>query len=137
MKCYAAFLKGFPVGFIAVQRVKMKGHYNRVSRLVVLPDYQGVGIGRKLLTLVAEHCRRENHLPFYLITSNPQLIRGAMPGWILKRKGLAGNLNKRGDFAKNMSGAYTGGSCDRLTVSLEFLGILDKSVQKPGGYKNG
>ncbi len=32
----------------------MKTKYYRVSRLVVLPDYQGIGVGKHLLNFTAE-----------------------------------------------------------------------------------
>ena len=32
----------------------MKAKYYRVSRLVVLPDYQGIGVGKRLLNFIAE-----------------------------------------------------------------------------------
>lgn len=121
-RCFAAFLDGVPVAYIAVQRIKMKTEYNRVSRLVVLPDYQGVGIGRKLLTFVAEFYRHQSHIPFRIVTSNPQLIRGGLRGWRITHAGRGGNINNRG-WQKSMRHAYTGGAQDRLTVSLEYLGV--------------
>jgi GNAT superfamily N-acetyltransferase len=32
----------------------MRARYYRVSRLVVLPDYQGIGVGKRLLNFIAE-----------------------------------------------------------------------------------
>ena len=122
VKCFAAFLNDVPVGFIAVQNVKFGTQYNRVSRLVVLPDYQGVGIGRKLLTFVAERYKRESHIPFVIITSNPQLIRGGLKGWRITRSGRCGKINNA-TFLRSMHGAYRNGAEDRLTVSLEYLGV--------------
>jgi GNAT superfamily N-acetyltransferase len=54
----------------------MRAKYYRVSRLVVLPDYQGIGVGKRLLNFVAELYASQTKLPFYLLTSNPQIIRG-------------------------------------------------------------
>jgi GNAT superfamily N-acetyltransferase len=65
----------------------MKTNYFRVSRLVVLPDYQGIGIGKRLLNFVAELYTSQINLPFYLVTSNPQLIRGNLEYWRVKRFG--------------------------------------------------
>jgi GNAT superfamily N-acetyltransferase len=121
-RCFAAFLDGAPVAFIAVQRIKMKLEYFRVSRLVVLPDYQGVGIGRRLLTFVAEFYKRQSHAPFIIITSNPQLIRGGLKGWRVTRTGRCGNVNNAA-FQRRMAGVYTNSSQNRLTVSLEYLGV--------------
>ncbi len=122
VRCYAAFLDGSPVAFIAVQNFKFKVRFNRVSRLVVLPDYQGVGIGRRLLTFVAELYRRQSHEPFIIITSNPQLIRGGLKGWRITRAGRSGKINNP-SFLKQMQGAYSNSAQDRLTVSLEYIGV--------------
>src|SRR5664280_3616098 len=54
VRCYTAVNQGKPVAFIAVACVRMKAKYYRVSRLVVLPDYQGIGVGKRLLTFIAE-----------------------------------------------------------------------------------
>ena len=45
VRCYVAKYEDKPVAFIAVAHVHMLVRYFRVSRLVVLPDYQGVGVG--------------------------------------------------------------------------------------------
>ena len=53
----------------------MKARYYRVTRLVVLPDYQGIGIGKRLLNFIAELYTSQTKIPFYILTSNPQIIR--------------------------------------------------------------
>ncbi len=122
VKCYAAFIGEKPVAFMAVQFTKFGTQYNRVSRLVVLPDYQGVGIGRRFLTFVAEYYKRQSHIPFLVITSNPQLIRGGLKGWRITRAGRSGKVNNA-SFVKSMKGPYRSGAENRLTVSLEYLGV--------------
>jgi GNAT superfamily N-acetyltransferase len=59
----------------------MKAKYYRVSRLVVLPDYQGIGIGKSLLSFIAKLYTSQTNLPFRIVTSNPQMIRGNMKNW--------------------------------------------------------
>ena len=86
-RCYVAVYQGKPVAFIAVMHIKMLVNYYRVSRLVVLPDYQGIGVGKKLLNFVAELYTSQVNLPFYLVTSNPQLVRGNLGNWRVKRVG--------------------------------------------------
>ena len=76
VRCYAALYHEKPVAFIAVAHVRMRSHFFRVSRLVVLPDYQGIGIGKRLLNFVAKLYTSQLNLPFYLVTSNPQIVRG-------------------------------------------------------------
>jgi GNAT superfamily N-acetyltransferase len=66
-RCYVAKLGDKPVAFIAVAHVHMLVRYFRVSRLVVLPDYQGIGVGKRLLNFVAEHYTSQlPEVPFYL-----------------------------------------------------------------------
>jgi GNAT superfamily N-acetyltransferase len=76
VRCYTAVYQGKPIAFIAVAHICRKSNYFRVSRLVVLPDYQGLGIGKRLLNLIAELYTSQTKLPFYILTSNPQLIHG-------------------------------------------------------------
>lgn len=54
-----------PVGFIAYinqptrKRYYGKKYIKRIHRLVILPDYQGIGLGTKLLTFVAEYLKQQ------------------------------------------------------------------------------
>lgn len=54
-----------PVGFIAyINQPTRKTYYGkkyikRIHRLVILPDYQGIGLGTKLLTFVAEYLKQQ------------------------------------------------------------------------------
>lgn len=45
----------------------------RVSRLVVLPDYQGIGIGYRFLNLIADYYTRQGY-DFTIVTSAKNLI---------------------------------------------------------------
>jgi GNAT superfamily N-acetyltransferase len=87
VRCYCAVYLDKPVAFAAIIHTRMKTYNFRVSRLVVLPDYQGIGIGRKLLNFIAELYTSQTHLPFYLVTSNPQLIKGNLDNWRIRRVG--------------------------------------------------
>ncbi|MBW3600631.1 MAG: GNAT family N-acetyltransferase [Planctomycetes bacterium] len=55
--CYAARLRDgdAPVAFCSVSNLFGGKGRRRISRIVVLPDYQGVGIGARLLDAVAAH----------------------------------------------------------------------------------
>lgn len=96
----------------------MKTMYYRVSRLVVLPDYQGIGVGRKLLDFVAELYFSQTRLPFYILTSNPQLVRGNFSDWKITRFGHAskGKCNTRIN-----NGLRSSLSRKRITVSLQYF----------------
>jgi len=107
-----------PVAFIAVAHVHMRSHYYRVSRLVVWPDYQGIGFGKRLLNFVAELYTSKPKLPFYLVTSNPQLIRGELGNWVIKRVGHGSH--GKGNTRINQ-GLVKSNSRGRLTVSLKYV----------------
>ena len=62
--------------------------WKRVHRLVVLPDYQGIGIGTKFITSIAkEYMKRE--LNVSLITTTPALVHALKKhkNWPLVRYG--------------------------------------------------
>jgi GNAT superfamily N-acetyltransferase len=67
----------------------MKAKYYSISRLVVLPDYQGIGVGKRLLNFIAKLYTSQTKMPFYILTSNPQIIRGGMVNWKITRFGHA------------------------------------------------
>src|SRR5208283_2526018 len=118
VRCYVAIYQEKPVAFIAVAHVRMKRNFFRVSRLVVLPDYQGIGIGKRLLNFVAELYTSQLNLPFYLVTSNPQLVRGDLGNWRVKRVGHSSH--GREDTLINR-GLLKSASRGRLTVSFEYV----------------
>jgi GNAT superfamily N-acetyltransferase len=95
----------------------MKVQYYRVSRLVVLPDYQGIGVGKRLLDFMADLYARQTKRPFYIVTSNPQLARG-LASWKVKRFGHGswGRSNTRIN-----RGLIKANSRERLTVTLEYI----------------
>jgi GNAT superfamily N-acetyltransferase len=117
VRCYAALYQGKPVGFIAVAAVRMKAKYYRVSRLVVLPDYQGIGVGKKLLNFVAKLYASQTKIPFYILTSNPQIIRGDMRNWEVMRFGHASKGHGSTKINDEIRGSL---SRNRITVSLHY-----------------
>jgi GNAT superfamily N-acetyltransferase len=116
-RCYTAIHKGRPIAFIAVIHVRMRTRYYRVSRLVVLPDYQGIGVGKRLLNFIAELYTSQTKIPFCILTSNPQIARGNMKNWKITRFGHAckGKENTRMniDIRDSLSRK-------RLTVSMQY-----------------
>jgi GNAT superfamily N-acetyltransferase len=119
IRCYAAICRNKPIAFIAVASVRMKTTYYRVSRLVVLPDYQGIGIGKQLLNFIAELYSSQTKMPFYILTSNPQIIRGNMDSWRVTRFGHA-NMGRNN--SKINDGLKKGLSRKRITISLQYAG---------------
>ena len=74
-RCFELYEDDVPVAFMAVlhQPTKQKQDLKRVSRLVVLPDYQGIGIGRCFLDAIAWLYVAEGHM-FEIKTSARNLI---------------------------------------------------------------
>jgi GNAT superfamily N-acetyltransferase len=85
VRYYTAIHQDKPIALIAVAFVRMKAKYYRVSRLVVLPDYQGIGVGKLLLNFIAELYTYQTKVSFYILTSNPQIIRGNIKNWKIMR----------------------------------------------------
>jgi GNAT superfamily N-acetyltransferase len=117
-RCYCAVYQDKPVAFIAVVHIHMRARYYRVSRLVVLPDYQGIGVGKRLLNFIAELYTSQTKIPFYILTSNPQIIRGNMTQWKITRYGHAsrgkGNTRLNNEIRSSLSRK-------RITVSLQYV----------------
>jgi GNAT superfamily N-acetyltransferase len=117
IRCYTAIYQGNPIAFIAVACVRMRAKYYRFSRLVVLPDYQGIGVGKRLLNFIADLYSSQTGLPFCLVTSNPQLIHGDLENWKIARFGHAsrgrGNTRINSELKKSLSR-------NRLTTTLKY-----------------
>ena len=118
VRCYTAIYQGKPVAFIAVAAVRMKAKYYRVSRLVVLPDYQGIGVGKRLLNFIADLYTNQTKMPFYILTSNPQIIRGNMHNWKIARLGHASKGKENSRINNEIKGSL---SRKRITVSLQYI----------------
>jgi GNAT superfamily N-acetyltransferase len=117
-RCYAAVYKDKPIAFIAVVHMKMRTRYYRVSRLVVLPDYQGIGVGKRLLNFVAELYTSQTKMPFYILTSNPQITRGSMENWRIRRYGHASKGKENTRMNNEIRASL---SRKRITVSLQYI----------------
>lgn len=110
-----AVYKSKAVAFIAIMKCHFGTTYHRVSRLVVLPDYQGIGIGKQLLNFMAKYFALTTKLPFTIVTSNPQLVRGNLRDWKITRLGRTRKVDMQ-----NLDHPYTGSSQKRLTVTIVY-----------------
>ena len=57
-RCYLATWNGEPVTFCATLPVIAKKNHRRFTRIVTLPDYQGMGIGMRVVAAVADAASR-------------------------------------------------------------------------------
>ena len=96
----------------------MKTKYYRVSRLVVLPDYQGIGVGKRLLNFIAELYVSQTKMPVYILTSNPQVIRGDLRNWKIARFGHASKGKENTRLNSELRSSL---SRKRITVSMAYV----------------
>ncbi|MDO5580325.1 MAG: GNAT family N-acetyltransferase [Planctomycetia bacterium] len=113
-RCFAAFWEGTPVAFAALLPLLGFKKRRRISRIVVLPDYQGAGIGSAFVNTMGDLCREEGYR-LNITTSHPAMIRHCekSPFWrtISVRKGISSSCQ----FGKK----YVG-SAGRAVVSFEY-----------------
>lgn len=119
-RCYVAEINNKPVAFCAILHFphNIIKNFKKIHRIVVLPDYQGIGIGKIFLNTICE-MYKEQKFRILLITSSPSFVFGLQKDkrWIMKRKPscMAGQNN--GIKALNRTTSF-----DRLTVSFEYIG---------------
>jgi len=117
-QCFVATWNENPVAFCAVlhfphPHVK---NFKRAHRTVVLPDYQGIGIGNSLSEFVGEYYTEKN-FRFVSTTSHPSMIkhRSKSPKWrctqVMKHKPAYGKTSALGRTA----------SAGRMTASFEYV----------------
>lgn len=122
--CYVGMINDEPVCFTAViyqPHKKQGGDPNmpdiyREHRTVVLPDYQGIGIGNKMSDRIAQHYKSMGHR-YRSVTSHPAFFFSRMhnPNWVLTR--APGRVPPRGG-----NSTITGQSSSRVTAAFEYVG---------------
>ncbi|MCI0492744.1 MAG: GNAT family N-acetyltransferase, partial [Planctomycetes bacterium] len=115
-QCYLATWNDVPVCFCAtLPMVGYKGR-RRFTRIVTLPDYQGIGIGMRVVEAVADICIAENQR-INVISTHPSLIRhcSRSPLWrtACVRKAGDGDRNRNIPRCKTAKG--------RARVSFEYV----------------
>ncbi len=116
-RCYAAWWKGNPVSFCATLPVIGRKNHWRITRVVTLPDYQGVGIGMRVAEAVCELHRQEGKR-INVTASHPALIahcrRSTLWRTVRVLKTGSGNTAR---FVRNYRS-----STGRAVVSFEYRG---------------
>ena len=125
-KCFAAFIGEEPVAFSAwIHRItkQRRDGDRREHRTVVLPDYQGVGIGNRLSEFCASIFKGVGGRAFST-TSHPAMIRyrSASPRWHRVRLGMAMPCGTGGCFRPTAEIKYKANSCNRVTGGFEYTG---------------
>lgn len=116
-RCFLALWRGEPVAFCAT--ISLIGAKNRwrISRIVTLPDYQGVGIGTAVTEAVADLHLAEGHR-VNITAGHPAVIAHCRRS----DRWRAVGVRKTGSrSARRFIGNYTASS-RRAVVSFEYLG---------------
>ena len=111
-RCYIALWNGEPVAFCAtIGMLGFKGRW-RVSRIVTLPDYQGIGIGAAFLETLGD-IYRANKERFSITASHPSIMAhcSRSPKW------KTTNVMKTGS-----KGGKHKVSVGRAVISFEYTG---------------
>ena len=123
---YVATVAGEPVAFCAVTtQTGLKS--SRISRLVVMPEWQGAGVGMRFLGAVAEDWLRGRNrygLPLrsVIATSHPGLVAALSraKGWRVASERLLGEPEKSKKTGNAIGGKYGGHL--RATASFRYVG---------------
>ncbi len=117
--CYLATWRGEPVAFCAVLNAIGHVGVRRISRLVVLPDFQGIGIGGRFMNAIAD-IYREAGDRLRITTSHPAMIARlrASPVWAITDVRRGGST--WGKFARKKNIRAT--SFGRSVVTAEAVG---------------
>jgi len=116
---YIAEIDGYPVAWCSVLHFphpKVK-NVKRIHRIVVKPDYQGVGVGGRVMAEISKMYTDQKYR-VRLVSSSPSFIHGLTQSknWVMTRKpSRLKNTAKTGALAGTTSDA-------RLTASFEFTG---------------
>ena len=136
MHCYIAKVDNELVGFVSVMHMTGRDikSFWRESRLVVLPEWQGLGIGKILSNLIAEEYANRGYR-YFSKTAHPVL--GEYREISLIWKGTSTNKKKRTSYIKSNGEARlqkgfgkTAESvmrdANRVTYSHEYVGIPNR-----------
>jgi GNAT superfamily N-acetyltransferase len=117
-RCYLALWDGEPVTFCATVSLIARHNRWRFTRLVTLPDYQGLGIGMAVLEAVAQLHRDEGQR-INLTASHPAVVSHC------RRSAAWRAVGVRKTGSSRMAGRFLRGyrsSAGRAVVSFEYLG---------------
>jgi GNAT superfamily N-acetyltransferase len=116
-QCHLALWDGAPAAFCATLPLIGYKKRRRITRLVTLPDYQGIGIGTALAESVAEMNREEGYR-LNITASHPAVIAHCRnsPKW------RAVGVKKTGSSRTERFIPNYHGSIGRAVVSFEYAG---------------
>ena len=118
-RCYMASWHGEPVAFCALLALYGKRGCSRISRLVTLPDFQGIGIGMRMAETVAD-IERSLGRRVSITASHPAVISHChrSPRW------RTAYVSKAGARRNPLPHQNYRGAVGRTVVSFEYRGDL-------------
>jgi GNAT superfamily N-acetyltransferase len=116
-RCYVALWQGRPVTFCALLPVIGQRGYWRFSRIVTLPDYQGIGLGMRVVESIADLYRQER-LRIGITASHPAVVAHCRRSTHWRTAAL----RKTGSRHTERFIANYRGSAGRAVVSFEYIG---------------
>jgi len=132
-KCFICLWEDKPVGFMAILPLP-HGHLQnafRVTRLVILPDYQGLGIGFGILDFFGALYLKDQKV-LHIKTSNPALFKGMErnKNWSMTGQNNNVEQTKRTNDALRAAGVSTFKMAkESITKSYRYIGpISDQST---------
>tara|TARA_R110000744_G_C19306162_1_gene556219 strand:+ start:310 stop:1401 length:1092 start_codon:yes stop_codon:yes gene_type:complete len=126
-KKYIAEIEGEPVAWCSIFHFPHPkvNNFKRIHRIVVKPDYQGIGLGGRFMSEISKMYKNDG-FRVRLITSAPNFIYGlqSSKNWIMTRKPSRMAVERVADHAsrKDITEMRRGSTVDRLTASFEFVG---------------
>lgn len=115
-RCYVAVWNDAPVAFCALLPVMGRRRHWRISRVVTLPDFQGVGIGMRFVEAIGD-LYLADALRFSVTAAHPALLAHCRRSlrWKLRR------VLKTGSKRSDRNPRYRG-SAGRAVASFEYVG---------------
>lgn len=113
-QCFICEWEGIPVGFTSALPMRMRNGEIcfRGHRTVVLPDYQGIGIGNAMVEMMAKHYLEQGYR-YRGKTSHPALVKYRLQNPEKWKPVKSGNAVSK--FRKTTS-------IGRLTMNFEYIG---------------
>ena len=115
-KCFVGMVNKKPAAFVSANRFphpKVK-NFIVISRVVTLPDYQGIGVGGLLRDAVSDwYCSKYQRV--IMTTSHMAFVKSMQKNskWICKRNGRVGSAGRGSKLKSTMSRS-------RITSSWEY-----------------
>jgi GNAT superfamily N-acetyltransferase len=129
--CYLATWRDQPVGFAAVLPMMGFKGQSRVSRIVTLPDFQGVGIGKAVLDWLGAEYRRQGR-SLSIRTGHPAMIAGLKRArcWRAVSFMPQGGKQHKGFMPRGRK-VIPAGSTGRAVATFRYVGLQPQGPEHP------